>query len=79
MVPAALNNSTLPGGIKIKKGKLQWSKVNNAAGYIVIAGEQVIDITNKTTCKLPTTVNGAVEVRAISRYGTLGKKSSIDL
>ena len=76
---AIMEKLQAPQSIQIKKGKLQWSKVNNAAGYIVIAGEQVIDITNKTTCKLPTTVNRAVEVRAISRYGSLGKKSSIDL
>lgn len=76
---AIMEKLTAPQSIQIKKGKLQWSKVNNAAGYIVIAGEQVIDISDKTTCKLPANINGAVEVRAISRYGSLGKKSSIDL
>lgn len=60
-----------PKGLKVKGNKVSWKRVKGATGYIVLAGDYVIDITTKCKADIePGTT--AIQVRAVSKYGALG-------
>ncbi|MCM1076548.1 MAG: pectinesterase family protein [Bacteroides sp.] len=61
-----------PRGLAYTDGTLSWEKVNDAAGYVVYDGDEVISITTDTSCYAPE-IKTALKVRAVNKYGSQGK------
>lgn len=67
-----------PAKLRYKKGVLRWKPVSEARGYIVIdEADRIVAVTSQ--CRLA--VNGSSRsytVRAVSEYGHLGEKISVN-
>ncbi len=68
-----------PKQIRLKENILQWEKVPNAVGYLLLAGETVLGITSKTLFTLPTGAQAGITIQAVNRFGTVGKATAIKL
>ncbi len=61
-----------PKGMTYTDGVLTWDGVKDAAGYVVYDGDEIIATTTDTSCSVPQ-INTALMVRAVNKFGSLGK------
>lgn len=58
----------------VKKGRnLRWKAVQEAAGYVILVGDKVVGFSKGATYTLPANATGSIRVKAVNRYGSLGK------
>lgn len=65
---------SVPKAVKKENRTLSWKGVDDAIGYIVFNGDEVLGMTCKTSFELPEYPVTSLRICAVNRYGSLGSK-----